>query len=122
MGVASSVNGNFSALEAESRRHKTDLTLCKSLASAHSLPGASSKAVPQLGWFPVPNGSGRLTPVQPSWDVASPGSGSKILPALADAAGFLLRAGLKRAWQVWIEMISTMGLPPLFLRDYVTVY
>lgn len=83
-----------------SRRHETTLTLGKSLASAHSLLGAGSKAVPRLGWLPVPNGPGRPTPGQPCWEVASPGSGNKVVPAPADAAGFLLHAGLKRVWQV----------------------
>lgn len=37
-----------------------------------------------------------------------------------DATG-LLHAGLERAWQGRMKMISAVGRPPLFLGDYVTV-
>lgn len=43
-------------------------------------------------------------------------------PSLCPGPCFLLHARLRRVWHVWIEMISTVGLPPLFLGDYVTVY
>lgn len=49
-------------------------------------------------------------------------SGNKVVSAQASGTGLLLHACLGRAGQVLIEMISAVGLPPLFLGDYVIVY
>lgn len=83
---------------------------------SHFLPGASSEPVSQrVGFLSLMTGaaiSGRCQAGLREDGGLCPGR----------CARRLLRACLKRLWQALIEMISAVGLPPLFLGDYVTVY
>lgn len=108
------------ALRSWPKRHSSERASREELAVSSSANGRLDALEPWSRMRPAELtlgiGSGRLAPGSHPGALHRERGGR----SPGDAAG-LLHAGLERAWQDWMEMISAVGHPPLFLGDYVTV-